>query len=623
MSDLRAEVAQLTARGDHRAAWGALATAVQAKPTSATCHLVCELLDAIDPARAGLTELRVAVLTNYTAVPLAPVLTARALPWGLHLRTFVSAFNTWMQEIVDPGSELRRFEPQVVVLDLLPDLLVPSLCREFLSLDHAGVERAVDAGASAVIEAVQSLRAWSTARILAHSLPRPFGPALGILDAGPLGQRAAFARLNHQIETAVSGTDTYLVDTDRLVAEVGAGAWRDARHWATATVPYTPAAMHRIAEEHLRYLRAFSGRVRKVLVLDLDDTLWGGVLGERGEEGIDLGDTYPGNGFVDFQQAIAELRWRGVVLALNSSNDEAEAMRVIESHPSMVLRLDAFAARRINWHDKVANIEAIAGELGLGLDSFVFIDNSEAECARMRQALPEVLTWQLGSEPAGYGNWLRMSGAFDSLSYSDEDRHRGALYRGEAARAQHRQAVGSLEDYLVSLDMELRFEPVGPSTLARAADLTQRTNQFNMTTRRMTVDQVREWTAAPGRAAYVITLTDRFGPQGIVAFAALDGSSGSDVRISDFLVSCRVLKRGVEHAILGLLIAQARDRGGRMIVGEVRATPRNEAFVNFYRDAGFAPINDTQEFGWPLDRAYAAPAHIRIGRSASPQPSIT
>ena len=241
----------------------------------------------------------------------------------------------------------------------------------------------------------------------------------------------------------------------------------------------------------------------------------------------------------------------------------------------------------------------------------------------MRQALPEVLTWQLSSEPAGYGNWLRMSGAFDSLSYNDEDRHRGALYRGEAARAQHRQAVGSLEEYLVSLDMELRFEPVGPSTLARAADLTQRTNQFNMSTRRMTVDEVREWTAAPGRAAYVFTLTDRFGPQGIVAFAALDGSSGSEVRISDFLVSCRVLKRGVEHAILGLLIAQARERGGRMIVGEVRATPRNAAFVTFYRDAGFAPINDTQEFGWPLDRAYEAPAHIRVGRSASPQPSNT
>lgn len=621
MTDLRVEVGQLVARGDHRAAWGRLSSAVLAKPTSSTCHLVSELLETVDASAADLTSVRVALLTNYTADPMAPILTARGVPSGLHVRTYVPGFGTWMQEIVEPGSGLSQFDPQVVIFDLVMDLIAPTLCREFLALDAAGVERHVEAAASTVIDAVRALRAWSPARILVHSAPRPAGPALGILDAGPAGQRAAFLRLNDLIAAALAGADAYLVDTDRLVAEIGIPAWRDARHWATATVPYSPAAMHRIAEEHLRYLRAVTGRVRKVLVLDLDDTLWGGVLGERGAEGIELGATYPGKGFVDFQHAIAELRRRGVVLALNSSNDEADTRRVIDSHPSMVLRMDAFSAHRINWHDKVENIQSLADELGLGLNSFVFIDNSEAECARMRQARPEVLTWQLTGDPAGYGQWLRMTGAFDSLSFNEEDRQRSAWYRGEAARTQHRQAVTSLEEYLVSLDMELRMERVSPSTLSRAADLTQRTNQFNMTTRRMTVDEVRDWNAMPGREAYVFSLTDRFGPQGIIAFATLEGLLGSEVFIRDLLVSCRVLKRGVEQAILGLLMARAG--GARTVTAEVQPTPRNAPFARFYLDAGFSPTDDPRQFTWPVDRPYQAPAHIRAGVATPAESSAT
>jgi len=624
--DLRETVARLTAQGDHRAAWAALSDALLSKPTSATCHLVSELLHGVDPAGAGLVDVGVALLTNYTADPLAPILRARAVPSGLHVRTYVPGFNTWMQEIVDPDSELRRLAPQVVVIDLSPDLLCPQLNREFLSLDRAAVTHAIDVAASAVIEAVQSLCAWSPAVVLVHAMPRPFGPTLGILDAGPASQRAAFERLNQQIASALAGANVHLVDTDRMIAELGAGGWRDARHWATATMPYTPAAMHRIAEEHLRYLRAVSGRIRKVLVLDLDDTLWGGVLGERGDAGIDLGPTYPGNAFVDFQHAVAELQRRGVILAINSANDAEHALRVIEAHPSMVLRPTAFAAHRINWRDKAQNMQELANELGLGLDSFVFVDDSDAECTRMRQALPEVLTCQLRGDPAGHAYWLRTSGMFDSLAYSEDDRNRGAMYRAEAARTQHREAVGSLEAYLESLAMELTAELVGPSTLARAADLTQRTNQFNMTTRRMTVDALREWATAPHREACVFTLTDRFGSHGIVAVATLDGLGEPEVRIADLLVSCRVLKRGVEHAILGLLIARARERGSRTIVGEVRPTARNASFAEFYRAAGFAPAatepgdDRARRFAWPLDQAFTPPAHIRAGRIASSAP---
>jgi FkbH-like protein len=569
--------------------------------------------------------LRVAWLTNYTAEPLAPVLCAHALASGLLIRPYVPAFDTWMQEIVDDGSQLRRFEPDVVLLDLFADAWCPLLSRAFLSLDESAVETAIASAAAVVSDGVRALRRWSRAKIVVHLVPRPLGASLGILEDGRVGQRAAFDRLNERLHVPANDGDVFFLRTDELIGELGYASWHDARLWAAAKVPYTAAAMHRVAEEHLRYLRAFAGRVRKVLVLDLDDTLWGGVLGEQGQDGVALGSSYPGNAFVEFQQAVAELQRRGVVLALNSSNDADEALRMLDSHPSMVLRRASFSAYQINWQDKAQNMRQLSADLGLGLESFVFIDNSAAECARMRQALPEVLTCELHGEPASHAQWLRTLGVFDSLSYTDEDRQRGAFYRGEAQRAHLRDAAGSLDDYLASLEMELTFEPVGASTVVRAADLTQRTNQFNMTTRRRTADEIRAWVAAAGREAYVCHLTDRFGPQGIVAYASLDGVGQPEIRIADLLVSCRVLKRGVEKAILAQLVARARQSGARALIGVFEPTRRNAPFADFYRASGF-PLcagDDRTEFAWPVDQAFETPSHISVAWRSSPSLSPT
>lgn len=625
MIDLREEAEALLARGNHRAAWGLLSAAVQEKPTTATCHLASALAAGIDAARAGVTTVRVAWLTNYTAEPLAPVIGARALASGLLIRSCVPAFDTWMQEIVDEGSALRSFDPEVVVLDLVADAWCPSLTRTFLSLDDAAVEAAIASAIAVVSDGVRALRRWSRARIVVHLAPRPVGASLGILEDQLAGQRAAFDRVNVGLRALASAGDLFFLNTDQLIGELGYSSWHDARMWATAKIPYTAAAMHRLADEHVRYLRAFTGRIRKVLVLDLDDTLWGGILGEEGVDGVALGPSYPGNTFVEFQHAVAELQRRGVVLALNSSNEAEEALRAIDTHPAMVLRRSSFSAVQINWQDKAQNMRQLSADLGLGLESFVFIDDSAAECARIRQALPEVLTCQLHGELASRAQWLRTLGVFDSLTYSDEDRHRGAFYRGEAQRTQLREAAGSLDDYLASLEMVLTVEPVGASTVARASELTQRTNQFNMTTCRRTPDEIRTWVATEGREAYVCHLTDRFGPQGIVAYASLDGVGLPDIRIADLLISCRVLKRGVERAILALLVDRARQAGARMVIGVFNPTRRNAPFAEFYPEAGLTPrsAGDGNEFAWPVDRDFQTPPHIRLSWRSSPSLSPT
>lgn len=620
-STLGETVAASLAAGEPRAARAALASAVLANPSASTCHTVSHLLDSIDPAAAGLTPARIALLTNYTADALLPLIRARALPSGLAVTCHLPGFDTAMQEVLAEDSALRAFDPNVVFIDLLAERVVPELIDSFLSLDQSAVDAAIATMSALVADMVNGLRRWSTARVVIHLVARPFGPTLGLLDVGARSQRAAIECVNEAIRRATAGSEALYLDSDRLVAEVGARDWRDQRLWSMATIPYGPVAMHRIADEYVRYLRALTGRVRKVLVLDLDDTLWGGVLGERGEHGIELGPTRPGNGFVGFQRAIAELHRRGVILAINSSNDAEHALSVIDRHPSMVLRAADFLAHRINWSDKAANMVAIADELNLGLDSFVFIDNSDAECARIRQALPDVLTCQLAGDPSGYGPWLRQSGLFDSLGFTEEDRQRTQLYRDESRRTQHRESMASLDEYLRSLEMVLIVEPVGAATVDRAADLSQRTNQFNMTTRRRTAQELSALCASAGYHGYVFRLSDRFGAQGIIAFAAWQPGPSNDALITDLLISCRVLKRNVETAILSVLAELARSAGAGTLAGEFRPTQRNRAFAAFFEAHGFTAITDTAHPPAPdgatfyrrsLDVPLTAPAYIEL-----------
>jgi FkbH-like protein len=345
--------------------------------------------------------------------------------------------------------------------------------------------------------------------------------------------------------------------------------------------------MRALSDEYVRYLGAFVGKRRKVLVLDLDDTIWGGVLGECGVDGIALGPTYPGNAFLDVQRAILDLHRRGVVLAINSSNNEADAIEAMQNHPHCLLRPDVFSATRINWQDKAQNTIDLSHELGLSLDSFVFVDNSAAECERMKQALPEVLTVHLDGERALFAARIRALGVFDSLSYTDEDRQRGALYRDEARRTSLRHAVASLAEYYASLSMQLTIEPVTRSNVLRAADLTQRTNQFNLTTRRFTADALLEALRAPGRQGFVFRLKDRFGDQGTIGFAMLEGLGSERVVITDLLVSCRVLKRTVEDAIVAALVDHARYAHAREIAGRYRPSAKNASCADLYTRVGF------------------------------------
>ncbi len=566
-----------------------------ATPTAAVCAEVARALDAVPPGVLPWPEVRVAVLASVTAAPLAPFVSAIGAQSGVLVRTHVADGDQWEQEVLDPSSDLRQFAPDVLVVALQLEDLSPALVHEYLGLDRAGVDSQIAETVARVGNLLENIRRWSSAKILLHSFPLPIERSLGVLDdVHERGQTQAIGRVDRSVrERAAALRDVYVIDLARLIARVGYDAWHDARMWTLARIPWTAAATQALAEEYLRFLRAFSGRARKVLALDLDNTLWGGIVGEDGVDGLQLGVGYKGRAYVELQRVARELMRRGVLLAINSQNNPDDALEVIDGHQGMVLRRNDFAAMRINWQDKAANLVELSEELGLALDSFVFVDDNAAECERVRQALPEVWTVHLTGDPVTYAATLRGLGAFDVLSFGQEDQMRTAMYRSEVDRRALQESMPSLEGFLQSLEMQLDIEEVGPKNLPRAAELTQRTNQFNLTTRRYTQDELRDYLARPGHDGFVFRLRDRFGDHGIIGLALAERLEAT-LAIDTLLLSCRVLKRTVEASVLSFLVDHARAAGAAIVEGRYLPTRKNAVAASLYQSYGFDVVDDEE-----------------------------
>jgi FkbH-like protein len=581
---------------------------VMAAPTAAGCAQLARTLHDVPAEAVPWPEVKVGLLGSFTNDPLVPFVVAYGAGSGVLVRAQASGGDSWTQDVLDRASALRQFSPDVIVVALEIEDLADRLVHDYLGLGPGAVADQVQHVVARVSDLVMQIRQWSSAKILLHTVPAPAEPTLGFLDGTHTrGQTAAFAEVNRGIRDRLAATrDVYFVDVDRLIRRVGAAAWHDRRMWMLARIPYTTAAMQALADEYTRHLRAFTGRVRKVLVVDLDDTLWGGIVGEDGPDGIQLGVGYRGRAFVNLQRALRDLARRGVLLAINSKNNPEDAFEVLDQHPSMVLRRDDFAAIRVNWQDKATNLVELAGELGLGLDSFVFVDDNAVECDRIRQALPEVLTIQLSGDPANYAQTIRSLGVFDSLSFGEEDQGRTAMYRSEAQRRELQETVASLDDFYRSLEMRLEVAAVSAATLPRAAELTQRTNQFNLMTRRFTADELRDYLAQPQHEGFVFRLRDRFGDHGIIGLALLEGD-GDALVVGNLLMSCRVLKRTVEDSILAFIFERAAAAGARTVDGLFKPTRKNVLAAGLYDSHGFQRIDDAANGAARYRRAAADP----------------
>lgn len=326
--------------------------------------------------------------------------------------------------------------------------------------------------------------------------------------------------------------------------------------------------------------------MKKCLVLDLDNTLWGGVVGEDGLENLQLSLTPPGNGYLAFQQAILDQYHRGVMLAINSRNNPEDALAVLRTHPNMILKENHFSALRLNWNDKAQNLRELAEELNIGLDAMVFLDDDPTNRALVRALLPEVETPDLPADPADYARFLNSQNYFPAEAITDEDKMRGNLYVTERLRREQEKQFSNKEEFLASLKLELTCSEDDDTSIARLAQLTEKTNQFNTNKRPISEEEMRVYIQDPTHHVFHGRLLDAFGDYGIVVFALVE-ERGTEWYIDQLLMSCRVFGRNVEEAFLAYIASRAKEAGATRITLAFTETPKNmpaQTFLDRYTE---------------------------------------
>ena len=559
-----------------------------------------EALDFVRRAGEGESEtgpeFRVALLRNITVDPLAAYLKYFCLKEGLTPAVWQGEYDNAVQECLDPGSGLYAHRPGLIFINLY----LPALAEGLILNQAASAGRTADQEQRIIdqVEAmISAIRSRSQAAILVYGFENQTQPALGLIDAqSATGQTRLIERLNRGlIDLAGRFPSVYPVDSRTILARLGETNYYDRRYWALARMPYTREAFKEMAWEAMKCVRALTGRTKKVLALDADDTLWGGVIGEVGLAGIALGRNHPGSAFRDFQLAILNLYHRGVVLALASKNNEPDVLEALNNHPHCLLKPDHFAAMRINWQDKASNLREMAEELNLGLDSFVFIDDSAFEIGLINQELPQVTAVQLDGDPTGYAAMLQGLGLFDALSFSEEDRRRPEMYREQAARRRAEGSFGTdLESYFRHLEMELIIARGDDYARPRISQLTQKTNQFNLTTNRYSETAIRDYQNSDSAEVLYLKLKDRFGDSGIVGAAIVREDEG-DGLIDTFLLSCRIIGRCVEDAFLEACRRWSVSKNLDRLIGLYRPTAKNAMTADFYPKRGFGEADRAED----------------------------
>ena len=557
------------------------------------------------PAGLDTPPVRLAILGSSTVDHLLPAIRVGAARRGLGLKLYVPSYGQFRQEIFDPASGLHAFRPTTVLFALD----APHLLR---GADPEMDQEAARAFVQSVLEDLGGL--WTAVRtafrpqILQNGVLPVFPALLGLNEQRLPGSAAALAsRLAVELADAADAAGVDLVAIDRWAAQDGLKAWHDPVLWHRAKQEISPIAAPVYGDLVARLIAAARGRSAKCLVLDLDNTLWGGVIGDDGPEGIVVGQgTAAGEAFAAFQAFALAMSKRGVLLAVCSKNDEQNARAAFEQNPEMVLKLGDFSAFVANWQDKATNLREIAKQLNIGLDALVFVDDNPFERNLVRRELPSVHVPEITDEPAAFAATLSDGGYFEALSLTAEDRERNGQYQANRARAAVAATATDLATYLRSLSMRLLWKPIDRLSLKRATQLINKTNQFNLTTQRCSEEEVAARLDSSSAVSLQMRLLDRFGDNGVIA-VVLGHMNGEALEIDSWLMSCRVLGRQVEQATLAIIMEEAVRRGATTVLGRYRPSAKNGMVADLLPRLGFSAIGQDGE-----DHFYRAESMLRV-----------
>ena len=615
LPDWRARLRSLPVDAD--AAWDAAAALANTRLDFIRTNALDETLrraigDAVPAGTIG-KPVRLAILGSCTFAQLHAAIRVAALRRGLHATIYENEFGQYWQELADPASALHAFAPNVVLLALDAHHLAAGVSASMPPEEAASALRDT---AARIRDCWRMIRDSFGCQVIQQMPLALHPPLLGSNEHRLPGSRAAFiASLSAELRRMAEAEGVDLLALDARAAADGIAAWHDPALWHRAKQEVSPAAAPMYGELVMRLIAARQGRSYKCLVLDLDNTLWGGVVGDDGLEGLVLGQgSALGEAFVAFQDYARELSRRGVILAVCSKNDDANAREPFDKHPDMLLRRGDIASFVANWGDKATNIRAIAEALNIGLDALVFVDDNPFERNLVRQELPMVAVPEVGDDPTLFARTLSDAGYFEAIAVTDDDRARSAQYQGNRAREALRAAATDLPSYLRGLQMQLVWRTFDRIGLQRTVQLINKTNQFNLTTRRYTEDDVLAIMADPRAFGLQLRLLDRFGDNGIIAVLIGRMLNDADLLIDTWLMSCRVLGRQVEPTSLNLIAEQARRLGATTLRGEYVPTKKNGMVREHYDRLGFGVVREDADGGrhYALDLRTFVPADTFI-----------
>jgi FkbH-like protein len=569
--------------------------------------------------QAETPALRIGLAASFTAETLVPFIGSALLAEETTPAITVAPYNQLFQTCLDAQGSFHGPSDVIVLLWRLEDLMLDEIAA-FAGGDASALRRAGDK-LDALVGAIRQLRSNFSGMIIVGVPPYPTGPAANVLALDNAVGLGGFHRtLAGQFADEMGRTEgVHLIDLDAVQRQVGMAASDDARYRYLYRQPFSDVFLDTLGRQLSRIVMASRRAAKKCVVLDADNTLWGGIIGEDGIDGIQIGDEFPGSAFRDFQKLLLSWRRQGVFLALASKNNEADVWEVFDKHSGMVLKREHLSAWQIGWLPKAEGIPAIAKSLNIGTDSLVFIDDNPMEIGYMREARPEVTSILVPSEPAEIVAAMQALTLFDQLEVTDEDRKRADMMRAE----RDREVLGaqiSHGDFLQALNLKVDLFRAKTEDLGRITQLINKTNQYNLTTIRRTLDEVRALANSDDWRLYGMRVTDKFGEYGLTGVIVIKISD--DRRrwtLDSLMMSCRVLGRGVEAALIGGLAADARAEGAAEFIGSYIPTAKNAICKSFLPDQGFTQTGE-QEWHLALSNAPAIPAHItRVG---TPEPLL-
>jgi len=552
--------------------------------------------------------LRLGVIADFNVQNLAGLLQKNSQ--GEALKCYLAPFGNTANVLLDSSATFWSGDYDAVVIWTLPQYAVPSFGSVLSFLPYSGdaLVADVDSFANLLGRIPKEVPAILVPTWTAPELGRGWGPL--DLQSG-LGVANALLRMNLRlVETSQKDPRIIVLDAQRWLAAGGAAAYSP-KLWYLTKTPFRPDVLQIAAEDIIAVVQGLKGSSKKILILDLDNTMWGGIVGDLGWEKLQLGGHDPiGEAYVDFQKALKRLMNRGVVIAVVSKNEESVALQAIDNHPEMILKRDCLAGCRINWGDKAHNIVDLVTELNLGLESAVFLDDSPFERARVRETLPQVLVPEMPADPMEFAQFLSGLRCFDNPMVTEEDRERTRMYVADRSRTQLKKEIVSLEAWLAKLELRVAVETLNTKNLERAAQLFNKTNQMNMATRRLTAAELLSWSEIEGHTLWTFRVADRFGDYGLCGIASL-ACTGIKAQMVDFLLSCRVMGRGVEEAMVATVMNSARDKGCDTVIAEIVPTKKNEP-CNKWLEKLRAAMQEENRFTFSLHEPAVFPTHIAM-----------